>query len=156
MRALNSSWQQTSYNVAKRCKRTFIKQLVLGHPWWLSGKESTCQSRRQGLDPWSQKIPHAVEQLSPCVHDYWAHVPWSPCSATTEATAMRCPCTAPERVSGVAQSCPTLCDPMDSTRLLCPWDSLSKNTGVGYHFLLQGIFPTHGSNLGLPHWRQML
>ena len=40
------------------------------------------------------------------------------------------------------------------TRLLRPWDSPGKNTGVGYHFLLQGIFPTQGSNLGLPHWRQ--
>ena len=32
------------------------------------------------------------------------------------------------------QSCLTLCDP---TRLLCPWDSPGKNTGVGCHFLLQ-------------------
>ena len=32
------------------------------------------------------------------------------------------------------------------TRPLCPWDFLGKNTGVGYHFLLQGIFPTQGSN----------
>ena len=31
-------------------------------------------------------------------------------------------------------------------RLLCPWDSPGKNTGVGCHFLLQGIFPTQGSN----------
>ena len=30
------------------------------------------------------------------------------------------------------------------------------NTGVGYHFLLQGIFPSQGSNLGLPHCRQIL
>ena len=37
----------------------------------------------------------------------------------------------------IAQSCPTLCDPMD-TRLLCPWDSPGKSTGVGCHFLLQG------------------
>ena len=29
-----------------------------------------------------------------------------------------------------------------ATRLLCPWDSPGKNTGVGYNFLLQGIFPT--------------
>ena len=29
------------------------------------------------------------------------------------------------------------------TRLLCPWDLPSKNTGVGCHFLLQGIFPIH-------------
>ena len=31
-------------------------------------------------------------------------------------------------------------------RLLCPWDSPGKNIGVGCHFLLQGIFPTQGSN----------
>ena len=42
------------------------------------------------------------------------------------------------------------------TRLLCPWDSPGKSTGVGCHFLLQGIFPTQGSNLGLPHCTQML
>ena len=35
-------------------------------PWWLSGKESTCQCRRHRLDPRSRKIPHASEQLSPC------------------------------------------------------------------------------------------
>ena len=40
--------------------------------------------------------------------------------------------------------------------LLCPWDFLGKNTGVGCHFLLQGIFLTQGSNPGLPHCRQML
>ena len=35
-------------------------------------------------------------------------------------------------------------------------DSLGKNTKVGCHALLQGIFPTQGSNPGLPHCRQML
>ena len=60
-----------------------------------------------------------------------------------------------ESESEVAQSCPTLCDPMD-TRLLRPWDFLGKSTGVGCHFLLQRIFPTQGSNPGLPHCRQML
>ena len=40
--------------------------------------------------------------------------------------------------------------------LLCPWNSLDKNTGVGSHFLLQGIFPTQGSNLGFLHCRQIL
>ena len=36
------------------------------------------------------------------------------------------------------QSCLTLLDPIDgTTRLLCPWDSPGKNTGVGCHFLLQ-------------------
>ena len=35
-------------------------------------------------------------------------------------------------------------------------NSPSKNTGVGCHALLQEIFPTHGSNPGLPHCRQIL
>ena len=49
------------------------------------------------------------------------------------------------------QLCPNLCDPVDCapTRLLCPRGSPGKNTGVGYHFLLQGIFPTQGSNTHL-------
>ena len=41
-------------------------------------------------------------------------------------------------------------------RLLCPWDSPGKNTGVGFHFLLQGIFPTQGLSqhlLCLLHWQ---
>ena len=38
---------------------------------------------------------------------------------------------------------------LQPTRLLCPWDSPGKNTGVGCHFLLQGIFPTQGWNLHL-------
>ena len=41
-------------------------------------------------------------------------------------------------------------------RLLCPWDSPNKNTGVCCHSVLQGIFPTQGSNLGLLHCRQIL
>ena len=40
---------------------------------------------------------------------------------------------------------------LQPTRLLCPWDSPSKNTGVGCHFLLQGIFLTQGSNPHLLH-----
>ena len=51
----------------------------------------------------------------------------------------------------VAQLCPTLCYPIGCSPpgLLCPWDSPDKNTGVGCHALLQGIFPTQGSNLHL-------
>ena len=42
------------------------------------------------------------------------------------------------------------------TRLHRPWDSPGQNTGVGSLFLLQGIFPTQGSNPGLPHGRHNL
>ena len=37
-----------------------------------------------------------------------------------------------------------------------PWNSPGQNTGVGSLSLLQGIFPTQGSNPGLPHCRQIL
>ena len=58
----------------------------------------------------------------------------------------------------VGQSCPTLCDPMDCSLLgsSVHGDSLGKNTGVGCHDLLQGIFPTQGLNPGLPHCKQIL
>ena len=39
--------------------------------------------------------------------------------------------------------------------LYIPWNSLGENTGVGSLSLLQGIFPTQGSNPGLPHCRQI-
>ena len=42
---------------------------------------------------------------------------------------------------------------LQPVRLLCPWDSLGKNTGVGCHFLLQGIFLTQEWNLHLLHWQ---
>ena len=40
--------------------------------------------------------------------------------------------------------------------LYSPWDSPGQNTGVGNLSLLQGIFPTQGSNPGLPRCRQIL
>ena len=42
------------------------------------------------------------------------------------------------------------------TRLLCPWNFSGKNTGVGCHSLLLGIFPTQELNPGLPHCRWIL
>ena len=49
------------------------------------------------------------------------------------------------------QLCPTLFDPTDCipARLLYPWNSLGKNTGVGCHSFLQRTFPTQGFNLSL-------
>ena len=51
-----------------------------------------------------------------------------------------------------AQLCLTLYDPIDlAHQNPLPWDFPGKNTGVGCHFLLQGTFPTQGSNLHLLH-----
>ena len=46
-----------------------------GLPWRLSGKESACQCRRHGFDPWSRKIPHAAVQLKPMKRNYWCPRP---------------------------------------------------------------------------------
>ena len=57
----------------------------------------------------------------------------------------------------VALLCPTLCHLMDCCLPdSCPWEYLGKNTGVGCHFLLHGIFPTQESNQNLLHCRQIL
>ena len=53
----------------------------------------------------------------------------------------------------VAQLCPTLCDLIDCSppSSSAHGDSPGKNTGVGCHAFLQGIFPTQGLNIGLLH-----
>ena len=53
----------------------------------------------------------------------------------------------------VAQSCLTLCDAL---ALYSPWFSPGQETGVGSRSLLQGVFPTQGSNPHLPHCRWIL
>ena len=47
-----------------------------------------------------------------------------------------------------------LCDPMDCS--LPGWNSPGQNTAVGSRSLRQGIYPTEGSNPGLPHYRWIL
>ena len=56
----------------------------------------------------------------------------------------------------LVMSCPLQSHGLQPTRLLCPWDSPGKNTGVDCHFLFQGIFSTQGSIAGLLHCRQIL
>ena len=58
----------------------------------------------------------------------------------------------------VAQSCLTLCNPMDCSPLgsSVHGDSPGKNSGAGCHALLQEIFTTQGSNPDCLHCRQIL
>ena len=74
-----------------------------------------------------------------------------------------------EIFSSVAQSCSTVCNPMNHRKwsesrsvmsvslqphgLYSSWNSPGQNTGVGSLSLLQGLFPTQGLNPGLPHCR---
>ena len=55
----------------------------------------------------------------------------------------------------ITQACMTAI-PWTIACLLCPWNAPGKNTRVGSHALLQGIFLTQGSNPGLLHCRQIL
>ena len=45
--------------------KVLIKFNTQGLPWWRSGWESACQCRGHKFEPWSERIPHAVEQLGP-------------------------------------------------------------------------------------------
>ena len=68
-----------------------------------------------------------------------------------ETVCCAAPCT-------VTRSCPALCSPMGCSLAgsSVHGDSPGKNTGVGGHALLWGIFPTQGLNPGLLHCRQIL
>ena len=72
-----------------------LKSLLSGIPWWLSGKEFTCQWRRCRVNPRCRKIPHTAEQLRWCIMTIepcsiaWELQHWATCPATAEVTAMR-------------------------------------------------------------------
>ena len=56
----------------------------------------------------------------------------------------------------VSESCSVVSDSFRPYGLYSPWNSLGQNTGVRSLSLLQGVFPTQGSNPGLPHIRRIL
>ena len=55
-----------------------------------------------------------------------------------------------------SESCSIVSNSLWPHGLYSPWNSPGQNTGVGSLSLLQGIFPTQGSNPGLPHYGQVL
>ena len=146
---------------------------VLGFPAGASGKEPTSQCRRHKRhrapslgqeDPleegtaihssilaWRNPMDRGVRQDA--VHRVaksrtrmkWLsmHVHVLPYWILTSNLWAHCYCAV---LCLVAQSCPTLCDPMDCSSPGCSvhGDSPSKNTGVGYHALLQGNLPNPG------------
>ena len=89
---------------------------------------------------------------------YWPLVPGLIISCRTKHQEQDCKMQSVMCVCLVAQSCPTLCDPGDCSLPGSSYhrDSPGKNTGVSFHVLLQGIFPSQGLNPGLLHCRQIL
>ena len=127
---------------------------------------SGIDGRKTGATWWTSRIPEAVDIRSTC----WStRLPLVSHCKTFNDTK-RDTCSAPWRSSWVAgedsctvlcletQLCLTLCDPMDwnPPGFSVYGDSPGKNTGVDCHALLQGIFPTRGSNsrlLCVLHWQ---
>ena len=55
-----------------------------------------------------------------------------------------------------SETCSIMFNSLQTRGLYSPWNSQGQNTGVGSHSLLQKIFPSQGSNPGLPHCRWVL
>ena len=94
-----------------------------------------------------------IDQSSPwCQKPYSGHIDWS-----RESWIKVLP------LRGIfildileSESHSVVSSPLQPHRLYSPWNSPGQNTGVGSLSLLQGIFPTHRLNPGLPYCRQIL
>ena len=73
--------------------------------------------------------------------------------AAAASTVCVCVCACARACSCLVKSDSSRPHGLQPDRLLCPRDSPGKNTGVGCHFLLQGVFLTHGLNLCPLHWQ---
>ena len=80
----SSSWWGLGEERRTQASGHSFPNTIPGLPWWRSGEESSCQCRGHRFEPWSGKIPHAVEQLSPCAATTEPML-WSPRTTTTEA-----------------------------------------------------------------------
>ena len=74
---------------------------------------------------------------------------------TTNSSSVSLPVLESSRESE-SESRSVMSDSLQPCGLSSPWNSPVQNIGVGSLSLLQGIFPTQGSNPGLPHCRQIL
>ena len=138
--------------------QVFVEEMLytIGFPGATSGKEST-RHKRCWFTPWVGKIPwrkaqkptpifltgESHGQRSLAGNSSKGHKESDMTEATQHAYAMDvCSSYVQLFVTSwtVAHQAP-----------LCPWSFPGKNTGVGCHFLLQGIFPTQGSNSCLLH-----
>ena len=109
-------------------------------------------------------IPHPSRQLSPVLGRSVGSSPF--CRAQLYILyllpgAPVFPLGTAQSTWGLVLSCSVVSDSVtpwtEPARLLCPWDSPGRNTGVCCHVLLQGIFLTWGSNphlLCLLHWQE--
>ena len=97
--------------------------------------------------PWSS-ILHMIMYMIQCYSLKSFHPHFSPLSPKVYSIQLCLLCCPACRLIS-----PTF---LNSIYMVCPWNSPGKNTEVGGHSLLQGIFPTQGFNLGCLHCRQII
>ena len=143
-------------------------------PGGSAGKESACNGRNLGLIPGLGRSPVKGNsyplQYSGLEYsmDWMVHgVSKSRTERLLLSEAQILTCSAPKVLmtwgrtlnihaiarSSQSESCSVMSDSLQLHGLYSPWNSPGQNTGVGTQSLLQGIFPTQGSNPGLPHCR---
>ena len=112
------------------CSLSFIRipWLHWGLPWWLSGKGSSCQCRRCEFDPPVRKVP-------------WSRK-WQPLQYSCLENPMARGSSV--QFSSVAQSCPTLCDPMNRSMPGLPvHHQLPEFTQTNVHRVSEAIHPSY-------------
>ena len=88
---------------------------------------------------------------------YWSGLPFpSPGDLPNPGTESPSPALASGFFTTESESHSVMSDSLQPHGIYSPWNSPGQNTGVCSHSLLQGIFPTEGSNPGLPHCRRIL
>ena len=129
------------------------------HSWVLEGGSSFCNNFRPGsfqirrdFYRWHSRRPIRISSnLSCCIHSPPTPIPPFIYSLTEELLNRRKNMKFSKKKKKVKVSCSVVSDSLQShelqpARLLCPWNSPGKNTGVGCQLLLQGIVPTQGLN----------
>ena len=133
---------------------------IVGFPGGSAGKESTCNVGDLGLIPgfgrssgegngYSLQCSGLENSMDCIVHGVAKS--WTGLSNFHDHDVITYMCTSTHSVVSKSWKAYGLWP----ARLLCPWNSPGRNTGVGSHSLLQGIFPTQGSNPGIPQCRQV-
>ena len=134
-------------------RKANIKMIRNNKCWWWCGEKGTLthcwEDCKSVQPPWKTEAePEMVPFLS--VNKTDEAIEWRS-SGTARRTQTLFVCVSRSVVSDSLQP-----HGLKPTRLLCPWDFPGKDIGVSCYFLLQGIFPTEGSNPGLLHCRQIL
>ena len=91
-----------------------------------------------------------------CMHSKKQQLEPVCCSGSKSGKAAYCHPAYLTYMQGESESHSVMSSSLRPHGLYSTWNSPGQNTGVGSPSLLQGIFPTQGSNPGLPHCRQIL